>query len=191
MQNIKRKVKGKERIIYDNYDIMDMYRADAIEECEANGNDTPSENDICERCVLLDNDNREEEFSNLETFFNGERTYLAVGTVGRWNGTFKGGFIFHSFQELLNKVGKDCDYFKLYDVNGHFYMQSSHHDGTNLVEVKVLTKRGEDYYQNWEYGSDGRTEAVCHKQLFNRYSVLPNYMHTMYGCNKTEYEKMA
>ena len=56
MQNTKRK--GKERIIYDNYDIMDMYRADAIEVCEADGNDTPSENDIWERCALLDNDNR-------------------------------------------------------------------------------------------------------------------------------------
>ena len=191
MQNTKRRVKGKERIIYDNYDIMDMYRADAIEGCEADGNDTPSENDIWERCFLLDNDNREEVFSDLKTFFKGERTYLAVGTVGRWNGTFKGGFIFHSFQELFNKVGEDCDYFKFYDVNGHFYMQSSHHDGRNLVEIKVLTKRGEDYYQNWEYGSDGRTEEACHKQLFNRYSVLPNYMHTMYGCKKMEYEKMA
>ena len=56
MQNTKRRVKGKERIIYDNYDIMDMYRADAIEMCEADGNDTPSENDIWERCFLLDNE---------------------------------------------------------------------------------------------------------------------------------------
>ena len=30
---------------------------------------------------------------------------------------------------------------KRYDVNGHLYLNASHHDGTNRFEIKRLTER--------------------------------------------------
>ena len=59
-----------------------------------------------------------------------------------------------------------CDYIKIWMENGHFYVKGSHHDGTDEVEVKEITDRGNDYYDNWNYGSDNRTEREVHHKMF-------------------------
>lgn len=94
--------------------------------------------------------------------------------------------------EMLSETTEDCDYIRIYDENGHLFLKCSHHDGTNLYEIKKVTKRGIDYIDKWESNwSDNRSEEYIHDQIMKRYSVLPHFMHTVYGCPKIEYKKAA
>ena len=94
-----------------------------------------------------------------------------------------------NFQEMITKAGKDCEYFHYYDVNGHFYLRCSHHDGTNLFEIRKVTEKGMDYYERWESApyTDKRSERDIHKALIDRYTVLPNYAHEVWGCKRREF----
>ena len=180
---------AKTRTIYSNYDLWDEWHEDAEEYLKDETGLIPSKSAIWEEIYNADEINWEYTRDDLERFFDNGSTYLAIGTVGRWDGTFDGGFIFNSFSQLMSKVGKDCDYFHFYDKNGHFFLLCSHHDGTNIVEVKRLTDRGKKYYENWNYGSSSRTERECHKAIFDRYSNNLNFVHSVYGAPKREYKK--
>ena len=189
--------KPKERLIYDNYDLWDMYSEDAknwlIEEKEMKPEDISDDaiwNEIYDQDEMAWEITRNE----MEDFFDKSKAmWLAVGSVGRWNGNFAGGFIFSTFDELISRAGMDCDYFKFTDVNGRLYMQCSHHDGTNEVEVKQITEAGKRLYENWNYSASARyayPEKELHKKIFNRYSTLPNFVHKMFGCPLRECEEV-
>lgn len=83
-----------------------------------------------------------------------DATYLLCGTVGRWNGRAEGGCFVESIEDITRKFGAYCDYFKFYEQNGHFYVECSHHDGTNFAEMKRVSDRGMEYYRNNEYDID-------------------------------------
>lgn len=184
----------KERLIYSNYDLWDAYSDEAerwlIEEQEANP-ESIAEDDIWNEIYNQDEIAWEILRNEMSDFFDkSDAMWLAVGSVGRWNGNFAGGFVFTTFDELVSKAGKDCDYFKFTDVNGRLYMHCSHHDGSNEVEVKRITEAGKRLYDNWNYSSSTRyayPERIMHKKLFENYSTLPNYLHKMYGCPLREY----
>lgn len=177
----------KTRVIYDNYNIYDCY-SNAAEEYlrEEYPDKEPTTDAIWDLCYEYDETYWDDAKTEMESFFDKSDTpWLAVGTVGRWNGTFAGGFVFNTFDELMRKIGKDCDYFNFTDENGHFYMVCSHHDGTNSIEVKRLTKAGERLLENWNYRYDKRysfSERVLHQKLFNAYSTLPRFASEVYGC---------
>ena len=126
----------------------------------------------------------------LKRFFSNGH-YILVGTIGRWDGYYDDGFLFDSFDEMLRKATKDCDYIKLYDENGHFYITCSHHDGSCHYEIKEVTDAGFQYYENWSYGNDKRTERYIHTQIMNKYSRLPRFCEKVYGCKKIEYEPIT
>lgn len=181
----------EKRTIYDNYDLWNQYEADAREYLEGNGNTDPSESEIWDEVYTMDEENWADEKEQLEKFFNDGSTWLLTGVIELWRGKYPGGFLFHTFEEMWTKATKDCDYFHLYDENGHFYIKCSHHDGTNFYEIKRLTKKGEIYYDNWNYGTrpDTRTEQQVHKKLMECYSTLPHYANKVWGCPKVSYEK--
>lgn len=180
---------GKVRTIYNNYDIFEKYETVAREEFAEDGNTDPSDADIAERVYQLDEDEWEEAKLDLENFFGDGSTWLLTGTVELWTGKYEGGFLFKTWQEMITKAGKDCEYFHYYDVNGHFYLCCSHHDGTNLFEIRKVTEKGMDYYERWESApyTDKRSERDIHKALIERYTVLPNYAHEVWGCKRREF----
>lgn len=184
-------MKGKIRTIYNNYDLWEDYEKDVREILSENGNFKPSDKEIWEEIYFQDEINWEYEKENLDDFFK-DKTWIIFGTVQRWNGMYPGGIIFTDFWKAWDKATVDCEYFHLYDVNGHFYIKCSHHDGTNLFEIKQLTEKGERYYENWEYKwNDSRSEKYVHKQIIEKYSTLPYYAHKVFGVPKKEYEKKA
>lgn len=153
----------KERIIFDNYD--DDYEDDF-------GND-------------LMWDLYDEAIGELDLLFN--NSVVAFGSVGRWNGIFKGGRIYKDIREAIYDITEDCPYIKIYDENGHLFVHCTHHDGSCSFELKAMTKDGEDYYDRWNYGYDNRTERECIEQIVKRYSKLPNAYHNIYGGKVREY----
>lgn len=188
--------KAIERIIYDNYDIYTDLAECAIEDLKSYDPEyEPTEEEIWKQCDQISQSDWENEKERLDKFFNQNDTkWILVGTVGLWNGTFAGGFVFDNFNEVLFKAGKNCDYFKFWDENGHFFGKCSHHDGTNFFEVKKLTKEGQRLFENWSY-KDGKrygySEQECHKKIFEKYSTLPNFCHSVYGAKKTDWEDVA
>ena len=180
--------KPAERVIYNNYSLEEMWddcRSFLIE----NGNENPSDDEVWEEINFSDACNWEEEKERLEAFFDGD--YIAVGTCGRWDGNHAGGFLFNTLSELLERFS-DCDYIKMWDENGHFFMTGTHHDGTHFVEIKKVTERGKSYYENWNWSGyeDKRTEKDVHAKMFSdsHYTNLMNYMHKCYDCPKIQYK---
>lgn len=173
----------KEIVIYDNYDLLGTYEEVAKANLKEQGNENPSDSTIWDEINWLDNIdwNTEKEF--LEDFFNNGCTWILQGTNGRWNGVYRAGTIFSDFAKMLQQATKNCDYMKIYDKDGHFFIEATHHDGINFYEVKKITEKGEKYLQNWEEDyDDKRSEEYVHTQLMNRYSVLPRFAKTVYGC---------
>ena len=171
-------------IIFDNYNTEEQYTDNDIKEMAIDCEWIDNADDITDSMI---EEWRQEQIdieweavkAELDNLFD-NKTVMFVGTVGRWNGTYAGGKV-GDFWDLFNKAMTDCWYLTLEDIKGHLYLTCSHHDGTNKFEIKVLTDKGKQYYENWEYSTDARTEQDCHRQIAKRYSLLPRYAKTVYG----------
>lgn len=179
---------AKERVIYSNYDLWEDYAESAkeylMEEYPEDGE--PSENAIWEEIYTEDSINWEDEFAQLQEYFDGV-SLICFGSVGRWDGSFPGGRVFYDFKTLFFDATEDCAYWKLWDENGHLYLECSHHDGTNSFEIKTINDTAVHFIDNWEYSpDDNRTEEEIHKIIVesNFFSALPHYAHNVFGCPK-------
>lgn len=182
-----------ERVIYDNYDIYNKYREDALEWFKEIDNREPTENEIESYCRDLDYDAWQTGKDELRKFFQDGNLWLLTGTMRLWDGDSQFNFVFQTFDEMLNRVGKDCDYFKFWDENGHFFIKCSHHDGTNYGEIKYITPKGKRLIENWGSTYSKRYDFSArelYERIYKRYSTLPNYANKIYGCRKIEYENV-
>lgn len=175
---------AKERIIFQNYDL-DGYEEEYKEMCEENGEEF-SENAMWNWVYFILDEDFRIALAELENHFNNK--VIAFGSIGRWNGVYDGSKIFNNFKDAYWAMTEDCHYIKIYDENGHLFVHCSHHDGSCTFEIKELTKKGEEYYDRWNYGNDSRTEAETNTQIIKRYSIIPNFAHKVYGCKVREYE---
>ena len=187
---------AKERVIYDNYSLWEKYPDDEIiETLVENGKDRELITDemIWNERYFCDEIDWKDEKENLKDFFlNRGRKWMIFGEVGRWNGVYKSGTLFETFDDFFYKATQDCDYWKFYDENGHLYLTCSHHDGTCHYEIKEVTEKGIQYLENWEYDwDDKRSEQYVHTQIFRRYSRIPRFAERVYGCKRFEYEPMT
>ena len=179
----------KERIIYNNYDLWEDYEADARENLESMYEyEDPSSDAVWGEIYELDSAIWEDEHERLRKFFD-DGYFILMGTVGRWDGPRAAGYVFKDFDDMFYKAIKDCDYWKFWDDNGHFFFKCSHHDGTNMFEIKRINDKAINFIDNWEYNwNDERTEKEIHEIVWNSnfLSSLPHFAHTVYGCKKHE-----
>lgn len=182
--------KAKERIIYDNYDLDPLFEEQREIMRESNGDVS---DDTVWACVYdISNEYFKDALAELKKFFDGiDEMGILFGNIGRWNGVSSGFNTFRGedFEDVFRDAITDCDYIKVWDENGHLYIECSHHDGTNCYEVKRLTERGKVYFENWNYAyDDKRTSRYVLDQLVRRYSVLPRYAEKVMGCKPIEWE---
>lgn len=177
----------KKHIIYSNYDA-DDYKEGAIENILYNfADEYADESEIPENVIYDEVYDMmemywEDEEHMMREFFDG-KTLLVRGTFGSWHGDLPAGKVI-TYGELW-KCWKDCDYIELYDEGGHFYIKASHHDGTNCYEVKLLTEKGAERYDNWEDDwNDPRSDREIHDVLWNdsHYTHIPHYAREVFGC---------
>lgn len=172
------------RTLFDNYDFDRNEIIDAILEYR----DDITKDDITDTMIYDEWYNQcdiwfEDIYTDLCKLFENEKI-ICFGNIGRWNGYFDAGKIFDDFERAFNEMLEDCYYFKITDENGRLYIDGSHHDGNVHFEVKILTDKGKEYYDRWNYyswRSDSRTEEQVHTQIIKRYSHLPNAFKTIYG----------
>ena len=174
-------------IIFDNYDVSANYDY-ALENIIENGRYTTAEevpeSEIWGEVAFMEQINFEDEEAMMKDFFDG-KMLLVCGSVGRWNGNFSAGKVIE-YSELW-KCWADCDYISIYDENGHFFIKASHHDGTNVFEVKVLTEKGAELFERWDYSWDiweNLSEREVHEKLWgnSKYTHIPHYAREVYGC---------
>lgn len=170
---------GKERIIYSNY--LDNYEETKNYLKEENGTE-PSEQEIWDEINWNDSIMWEYAEDDMVGFFE-TRIFVLRGTNGRWDGKHDAGAIIRNFEDL-RPAWRDCDYLKLYDLDGHFMIKSDHHDGSNQYEIRELNKQGLRFLARHE---DDMSARALHEKLWNpRYSKLPNYANTVWGCPKKQ-----
>ena len=158
---------AKERVIYDNYDLSEIYPDDVLKEeaidCEWVDEDEEITDDMLWQWRY---DASERDWDDvkyeLKKFFK-DKEVAFIGNVGRWDGVYKAKAI-GEFFDLFYKAITDCDYIKLYDENGHFYLTCTHHDGTCHFEIKEVVKD-------------------------KSYMRLPRFMEKVWGCKPREYEE--
>lgn len=182
----------KERVIYNNYDLWEDYSEDVrdllIEEYGYNPNEI-TDNIIWDEIYNQDRLNWDDEHERLKEFFTEHGYFMVRGYVDRWDGKYAAGAVFSDFDSMFYDAIKDCDYWKIWDENGHLYLKCSHHDGTNLFEIKQINYKAYDFIDKWNYNwDDPRTEEEIHNIVWcnNFYSGLPHFAHLVYGCKKYE-----
>ena len=183
-----------ERVIYNNYDLDENYPDDELIEMaiesgwiDEEERDEVSDEQLWKWRNTLDECDWDDAKVELSDFFE-RKDVIMVGTIGRWDGTYDGGMI-GEFWDIYWKAIKDCDYIKIYDVNGHFYIYCSHHDGNNFFEVREVTDKGYEYYDRWQYDyGNNKSERYIHNQIIKRYSRLPRFAEKVYGVKAREYK---
>ena len=186
----------KPRTIYNNYSLWETYPDEEVKDMLS---DYYEEDEITEeriwnyRYAQDSVDWESVEYELKQFFLNNGNKWMIFGSVGRWDGVYKAGTLFDTFEDFFYKATEDCDYIHFYDENGHLYLTCSHHDGTCHYEIKEVTDKGIEYLENWEYGSwdDKRTEQYIHTQIFNRYSRLPRFAERVYGAKRVEYQPVT
>lgn len=84
--------------------------------------------------------------------------FLALGSVGRWDGTYHGWAILNDGRDFY-KLIEDCDYIEIEDRDGRILVTGVHHDGTNQYELMRFTKEGFDFYMDHE--------ELSHKEMLD------------------------
>lgn len=113
-----------------------------------------------------------------------EGYYIIVGTLGLWNGNFRGSCLVKG--TLLEAIQKCLEtYNRIYMHSKKLYVEAVHHDGTNNFIIKKLTKKGEEYYDNHEWDI---TDSEMNQRLFqdSHYSHHIDHfskLYGWYGCN--------
>lgn len=185
----------KERTIYNNYDLSETYPDEDMKACLIeNGyeEDEITDQMIWQERYFYDEQDWEMVKEELKNFFLKGHKWMLFGEVGRWDGVYKAGTVFETFEDFFYKATSDCDYIHFYDENGHLYLTCSHHDGTCHYEIKEVTDKGIKYLENWEDNwNDKRSEKYIHTQIFNKYSRLPRYVEKVFGAKRFEWQPIT
>ena len=184
------------RTIYNNYSLWETYPDEDIKEWLIdNGYE---EDEITDDVILQERYAQDEadwdnaKYELVKFFRDNGNKWMLFGSIGRWDGVYKAGTLFDTFDDFFYKATEDCDYWNFYDENGHLYLTCSHHDGTCHYEIKEVTDKGIEYLNNWENDwNDRRTKEYVHTQIFNRYSRLPRFAERIYGCKRFEYQPIT
>ena len=96
--------------------------------------------------------------------------FIIMGTCGRWDGRVGCGTFIHSLNDLQRFISH-LDTIKVYDFNGHLYIEGYHHDGWDCYELKRLTNKGYTFADSHYFAHDKWLhETIMHS---NFYSALP------------------
>lgn len=108
----------------------------------------------------------------------GVKEYVVKANLGLWNGRAEGGKVISGLRRVFQMTSED--YTKIYIKNKRLHVEAVHHDGTNYYDIKQLTERGENYYENHKYD---KTDREMIETLFgdSHYSHEVNMFNKIYG----------
>lgn len=140
--------------------------------------DELDEDELRERAEALNADYLDDERTNLGKYFNEE--IIAIGRIGRWNGTFDGYKIIDSCA-LSECLYSECDLNEWFvDEEGDFCHIGIHHDGRNYTTYRLfrngITEEEVDEFTDLILAGKADNETV------NKYTRrLGDYIADIYG----------
>ena len=107
-----------------------------------------------------------------------KHTFLVTGTCGRWIGPCEGGNFITGWDDFRSFI-RHLDTLKIYEKNGHLYIEGYHHDGRDFYELKRLTDKGTEYADRHCFAHD----RALHRSIIssNFFSALPHFADFIYG----------
>lgn len=126
-------------------EILEMYKESADWDLDHDNGEQPNERDVFEWAERVIQDYCDDFFEELP-----DMVCILHGTAGTWRGPREGGKI-DKLYNLLVEAQEDYNTFELDEKEGIIKVTAIHHDGTNHWEVKALTQKGIDYWQNHSY----------------------------------------
>ena len=104
--------------------------------------------------------------------------FLVTGTCGRWNGPHAGGYFIAGCIDFFSFI-RHLDTLKIYERNGHLYIEGYHHDGHDRYELKRLTDKGVEYASSRHFAHD----KALHEKIMNNnfFSALPRLFDVIFG----------
>lgn len=132
----------------------------------------------CNECTFTDeqvwnsiSDMEREDWDNVIDMLKdlcGDNKVIAYGTCGTWQGNFEASKMFDNIEKAINACVKYCDYVEIkVNVAGNIAVRATHHDGTNIFEIRVVTENGENYFDKWNYDDSATmTEFQVLEKIF-------------------------
>ena len=116
---------------------------------------------------------------DIENWFNNKsanKLYVVCGKQERWDvkGENAIGYYDKLFNSLLEAIDETMDgygqfYLKIYENSyGRLFVDITHHDGHNELEIRELTEKGEKAYNNADLYDDDIIKKLVHKQGYTR-----------------------
>ena len=104
--------------------------------------------------------------------------YLITGTCGKWNGPQACGNFITGWDDFRTFI-RHLDTLKIYERNGHLYIEGYHHDGHDRYEFKRLTEKGVEYASSRHFAHD----KALHEKIMNNnfFSALPRLADIVFG----------
>lgn len=167
---------------YNNYDFEEI-KAELIAD-----NDEPISDDYVYDLI---SQYQEDDWDEMMSYLKSVEKYhkwVMLGSAGTWQGSRECGQIYENIDNAMSAITKDCGFIKVWSENGHLYVQASHHDGTHNVELKLITDKGWEIYDNWSSSNCGASlDAKNCYQVFemifncNFFSKLPRVEKVVFG----------
>lgn len=118
----------------------------------------PTENEVWD--FLYEDDGDEWDFFkyNYKEYFD-THNFVVKASLGRWNGRFDSGKILTGGWYDFCGIIQDYDTLEIIDNNGHLEVVGRHHDGTDYFEIRELTRKGDEYANDFHYNKSEFEDA--------------------------------
>lgn len=158
----------KSIVLFDNYDGYDF---DFVKKDLAERLDIPEE-EVTDEMVWRELSDEESDdymyaMLTLDKMFDG-REVVMKGKAGTWRGNFDAVNKYDNVRAAMNDITKDCDHRKIEVIGRAVHITASHHDGTHHMVLKVVTTKGADLYEDWNYGNKPSIENLSHYGILDK-----------------------
>lgn len=127
----------------------------------------------------LDFENYEEKEIIFDELFDNsyaDKLYIITGDIGLWDGVRRGVHhpeFFSSIKQAILTANDGFDgYITITEKSyGRLFIDISHHDGHNTLEIRELTKIGEEMFSNYKSVRD----IIHNKKATKNVKYLKNY----------------
>ena len=96
--------------------------------------------------------------NNCKKYFD-THNFVVKASLGRWNGRFDSGKILTGGWDDFCGIIQGYDIIEIVDNNGHLEIVGIHHDGRDYLEIRELTRKGDEYANNYHYDKSEHEDA--------------------------------
>lgn len=149
--------KDKKVTLYSNEFDSEHYEAARQFLLEASGEE-PTDSEIFEELYVEDDINWDDFKIKYKEYFN-TNNFVVRANLGRWCGRFESGKIMTGGWKDFLRVIQNYDYLEIVDNNGHLEIVGTHHDSRDYLEIRELTRKGDEYADGYHYDKSEPEDA--------------------------------